>query len=90
MQKAHTTQSEVTLARARRQRGAVPWLAQCTDVRNVSVDGELVHLIHDGDREAQADFLKEVILAGFRIAEFGSRQKSLEDVFLHVTRGAVQ
>jgi hypothetical protein len=31
-----------------------------------------------------------MVLAGFRIAEFASRQKSLEDVFLHVTRGAVQ
>jgi hypothetical protein len=30
------------------------------------------------------------VLAGFRVVEFGSQQKSLEDVFMHVTRGLVQ
>ncbi|MCY2989726.1 MAG: ABC transporter ATP-binding protein [Planctomycetota bacterium] len=90
MQRALTTHSEVTLRVLGGGETLCQWLSQRTDVRNVSVDGELVHLIHDGGRESQADFLKEVILVGFRIAAFGSRQKSLEDVFLQVTRGAVQ
>jgi len=49
-----------------------------------------VRFTHEGGREEQADFLREMILADFRIAEFGSHEKSQEDVFLHVTRGAVQ
>lgn len=36
---------------------------------------------------ALADLLAEVIAAGFRVASFGPRGKSLEDVFLHVTGG---
>jgi ABC-2 type transport system ATP-binding protein len=66
------------------------WLSQRTDVQNIFVDGELVRFTHEGGREAQADFLKEMVLAGFRIAEFATHQKTLEDVFMHVTRGAVQ
>ncbi len=66
------------------------WLDGRSDVQNILVDGELVRFNHEGGREAQADFLKELILAGFRITEFGSQQKSLEDVFMHVTRGVVQ
>jgi ABC-2 type transport system ATP-binding protein len=66
------------------------WLAGRSDVENIFVDGELVRFSHAGGREAQADFLRELILAGFRITEFGSQQKTLEDVFMHVTRGAVQ
>ena len=53
-------------------------------------DGQLLRFTHEGEREEQADLLKEMVLAGFRVAEFGSQQKSLEDVFMHVTRGAVQ
>ena len=66
------------------------WLAERDDVQDILVDGELVRFTHEGGREEQADFLREMILADFRIAEFGSHEKSLEDVFLHVTRGAVQ
>jgi hypothetical protein len=31
-----------------------------------------------------------MVVAGFTIAEFASHVKSLEDVFMHVTRGVVQ
>jgi hypothetical protein len=34
--------------------------------------------------------LRALIEAGFEIAEFRSQQKSLEDVFMQVTTGAVQ
>ena len=57
---------------------------------DIFVDGELVRFTHEGGRDEQAGFLKEMVLAEFRIAEFGSQQKSLEDVFMHVTTGAVQ
>jgi ABC-2 type transport system ATP-binding protein len=66
------------------------WLAQRTDVQNIVLDGELVRFSHEGGLEVQADFLRHLVLAGFRVVEFGSQQKSLEDVFMHVTRGLVQ
>jgi hypothetical protein len=44
----------------------------------------------EGDREEEALLLREMILADFRIAEFGAKHSSLEDVFLQVTKGWVQ
>jgi ABC-2 type transport system ATP-binding protein len=66
------------------------WLAQRADVEQIEVDGELVHFSHQGDRREEAALLKEMIAAGFEVVEFGCKQKSLEDVFMQVTRGAVQ
>jgi hypothetical protein len=34
--------------------------------------------------------LRDMIQAGFRVVQFGSRRESLEDVFLQVTMGKVQ
>jgi ABC-2 type transport system ATP-binding protein len=90
IQRGHATTSEV---RVRVLGGGHPlsqWLSEREDVSDISVDGELVRFSHEGGREAQADFLKELILADFRVSEFASHQKSLEDVFMHVTRGIVQ
>lgn len=57
---------------------------------NPIVDGELLRGEFGGEPEDQAALLKELVEQGFVIAEFSSRAKSLEDVFLHVTRGVVQ
>ena len=45
---------------------------------------------HDGGRAEQAELLRQLVQAGFRIDEFATHQQSLEDVFMQVTRGAVQ
>lgn len=66
------------------------WLDSRPDVGKVHIDDEVVHFSHQGDREAEVGLLKEMVLAGFPIAEFASHSVSLEDVFLAVTRGAVQ
>lgn len=90
IQKGHTQLSEVKLRVLGGATALQNWLAERDDVQDILVDGELVRFTHEGGREEQADFLKEMILADFRIAEFGSHEKSLEDVFLHVTQGVVQ
>ncbi len=90
IQRAQRTHSDV---KARVLGGAAPlaaWLEQRHDVERISVDGELIHFSHQGDRHDEARLLKEMIQAGFEIVEFGCKQKSLEDVFMQVTRGAVQ
>jgi ABC-2 type transport system ATP-binding protein len=66
------------------------WLKQRDDVSDVAVEAGIVMLTHDGDEANQAKLLRELIQAGFDILEFSSKQKSLEDVFLHVTEGRVQ
>ncbi len=68
----------------------VSWLEARDDIANVLPDGELIVFNHWHDREWEADLLKAMIDAGFRIASFGGQERSLEDVFLQVTRGRVQ
>ncbi len=70
--------------------GALEWLQQRAGVRDVRLDGELLRLSLDGDRAQQAALLRDLIAAGFEVSDFGGHTKSLEEVFLHVTRGAVQ
>lgn len=66
------------------------FLSSVEDMREVRIDGQLVYFAHIGDRPGEARLLRQLIEAGFEIAEFRSQQKSLEDVFLEVTRGVVQ
>ena len=66
------------------------WLMARGDVREVRVDGESALFTHNGDEQSEANLLRESITAGFRIAAFGSRVSSLEDVFMQVTAGKVQ
>lgn len=66
------------------------FLDQQETIRGVRVDGELVHFIHSGDRNAEATMLRQLVLENFELAEFRSQQKSLEDLFMEVTQGIVQ
>ena len=66
------------------------WFTKRNDIDNIHVKEGLVTFTHDGGQQEQAILLKELIDAEFQIVEFASKQKSLEDVFLHVTEGRVQ
>jgi ABC-2 type transport system ATP-binding protein len=66
------------------------WLGQRSDVNEIKLDGEQVRFTHAGEQSSEVALLREMVLAGFAIAEFGSHSQSLEDVFMAVTRGAVQ
>ena len=66
------------------------WLALRSDVRVDTTSGEEIIFSHDGGLDADAALLKEMIQAGFSIAQFGSHETSLEDVFMQVTEGKVQ
>jgi ABC-2 type transport system ATP-binding protein len=68
----------------------INWLAERTDVHELTHDADHVTFAHDGDEQAHADLLKAMVLADFRIAAFGSQTKSLEEVFMQVTEGIVQ
>jgi len=65
-------------------------LSEHENVENLIVDGQLVRMEFSGEMSAQAALVKELVVAGFEIAEVTARTKSLEDVFLQVTEGLVQ
>ncbi len=90
IQKAQRTHSDVKVRVLGGGGPLAAWLGHRDDVERIEVDGELVHFSHQGDRHAEAALLRAMVEAGFEIIEFGSKQKSLEDVFMQVTRGAVQ
>jgi ABC-2 type transport system ATP-binding protein len=90
IQRAQRTHSDVKVRVLGGGASLSAWLSQRDDVEQIEVDGELVHFSHQGNRRAEAALLKEIIEAGFEVIEFGCKQKSLEDVFMQVTRGAVQ
>jgi ABC-2 type transport system ATP-binding protein len=90
IQKQKTPHREVRVRLLGDKQPLLAWLGQRTDVRQIKeVDGE-VHFDHEGDETVDVALLREMILANFAIAEFGSRDQSLEDVFLAVTKGVVQ
>ena len=69
---------------------AAAWFAARTDVSDVKVEGEEIRFAHQGGRDSEVNLLREMVLAGLPVAEFASHSQSLEDVFMAVTRGAVQ
>jgi ABC-2 type transport system ATP-binding protein len=69
--------------------GLAHWLNERGDVQQLSTDGELASFSHTGDEQSEADLLRNMVEAGFRVSAFGSQQRSLEDVFMQVTEGLV-
>jgi ABC-2 type transport system ATP-binding protein len=65
-------------------------LDQRSDISNLVIDGQLVRMEFTGDVTAQAVLIRELVIAGYEVAEVTARTKSLEDVFLQVTEGLVQ
>jgi ABC-2 type transport system ATP-binding protein len=69
---------------------AARWLEARGDVGSITVTGDLIRFQHEGDRESEANLLKALVLAEIQVIEFSAYAQSLEEVFLQVTRGAVQ
>ena len=59
-------------------------------ISDVRIDGQLVRYATQGDREKDCAVLRSLIEQKFQIAEFAREDKSLEDVFMHITEGMVQ
>lgn len=65
-------------------------LLQRPECRNLVLDGQLLRMEFSGDLADQAALVRQLVSDGYEIAEVTARAKSLEDVFLQVTRGLVQ
>jgi ABC-2 type transport system ATP-binding protein len=87
---ANTTERDVVVRVLSNSEGLAGFLNQQEAIRGVRIDGQLVHYVHDGSREDEVGLLRSLIHENFEVAEFRSQQKSLEDVFMEVTRGVVQ
>ena len=90
IQRGQLSKSRVRVRVLENTESLANWLGEKEGYDEIVVDGELLHFCHIGERAEEADLLKEMIESGFRIAEFGARHSSLEDVFLNVTKGRVQ
>jgi len=66
------------------------WLENHPELSDVHCDTGSVTFSHTGQREHEAELLKQMIVEGFSIVEYGSHVESLEDVFLNVTEGRIQ
>src|SRR5436190_2399648 len=58
---------------------AAQWFAAREDIHELKIEGENATFAHDGNENSEADLLRELITAGFRVVAFGAHQKSLED-----------
>jgi ABC-2 type transport system ATP-binding protein len=70
--------------------GLAAWLKHRGDIEQPRIQGEEALFAHDGDDESQAALLRDIVQAGFKVAAFGSQNKTLEEVFMQVTEGRVQ
>ena len=70
--------------------GLDQYMMQRQGVVSTILDGELLTVMHQLPRDDEPELLKELIEAGFRIAEFTRKVVTLEDVFLEVTKGQIQ
>jgi ABC-2 type transport system ATP-binding protein len=68
----------------------VNWLEARPGILELNRNDLTVSFFHDGNQEDEVALLREMVQAGFPVAEFLSKLRSLEDVFLQVTRGIVQ
>lgn len=66
------------------------WLAGQDRLSHLRVNGNEVSFLHRGRPEDEAALLRAIVEAGFPIIAFGTRQHTLEDVFMAVTKGLVQ
>lgn len=69
---------------------AIDWLNKQDGVSVIQSLQKTIRVSCEGDLNSQADLLQAMINHGIRVANFASKQKSLEDIFLSVTRGRVQ
>lgn len=67
------------------------WLEHREDVSNIQASDRVVRFqFSENEEDAQVRLLRAVVESGFPILEYSTESRSLEDVFLQITTGAVQ
>ena len=66
------------------------WLEQQDEIEIIRAVGSSIEFTYVSSASQQAELLASWTAAGHRVSSFGGKQRSLEDAFLHVTKGRVQ
>ena len=66
------------------------WLTGQPGIAEVQATDRIVRFQFTGDQQGQAQLLRSLISEGYDLLQFQTEARSLEDVFLQVTTGAVQ
>ncbi len=66
------------------------WLLEQPFVTRVTAAGTILSVDFSGDEKARHELLRSMLAAGFQVVEFHSKQESLEDAFMAITKGIVQ
>ena len=67
------------------------WLKEKPNISNIQVTDRVVRFQFASDQvQEQAQLLRSVVDAGFPVIEYSTESRSLEDLFLQITTGAVQ
>jgi ABC-2 type transport system ATP-binding protein len=66
------------------------WLAGRSGLSELKLNGSAASFLHAGTPDDEAELLRAMIEAGFRVVAFGSQRRTLEDVFMQITQGLVQ
>jgi ABC-2 type transport system ATP-binding protein len=90
IQRQQESTREILIRIIERTDEAVTWLETRERISKVARDGDRVRMEFDGDVRDQAHLIAALTGEGFLVAEVTSHKKSLEDVFLQVTKGLVQ
>jgi len=75
------------LAEWLRARGAATEPGPFKGIGEAKIEGASLTFPHPADRAAESQMLREIVMAGFPVIEFGSHETSLEEVFMRVTEG---
>ena len=90
IQRQQRSQSVVEIHVISRHDQLAKWLEGRDGYVDIHTDGECVRFTHDGPHADEASLLRELVEAGFEVYGFGSKHKTLEDVFMTITQGHVQ
>ena len=83
-------QSTVKISVVQDVQQCVNFLAAGHNIEPIDVTASSVTIPISDDVDQQADLLAELVRAGIRVSSFQTKQRSLEEAFLHVTQGRVQ
>lgn len=90
IQRGSRTSLMVTIQTLERATELASFLATRPSISDIRQRADVVSCQLAGSHEDQADLLRSIMEANFRVTAFGATERSLEDVFMQITTGAVQ
>ncbi len=86
----HSTLVSVAVEVVENTTDMAAWLGQQPDVQAVQEKNGLIEFLFDEAPAARCELLRRMVAAGFPLSSFSVKRRSLEEVFMNVTKGNVQ